>query len=394
MWPVSVLFFCCVSVAYSRSSNSIHLPEENLSVPELVRYWKYPVETHKVTTDDGYILTLHRIPYGRKQRRHKKKRPVVFLQHGLLAASSNWVTNLPHQSLGFMLADAGYDVWMGNVRGNTYSREHIKYDLKGERYWDFTWDEMAKYDLPAMINKALNTTGQKDLFYVGHSQGTMISFAGLSQNSDLRKKMKLMFALAPVATLAHTQSPIRYFSYFTNELKYMFKILGVKDFLPSTTWVKYIADKVCPTDEIMCENILFVLCGYDKTNMNVTRIPVYGSHTPAGTSVKNMIHFAQLIAGKRFQAYDYGHFKNKKIYGTKRPKAYDLSKVTVPVAIYAGGNDWLADPTDVSWLTKRLPHVIKDVSLKNYNHLDFIWGLNARTKVYKDMIHLMRKYNK
>lgn len=392
MSPVLALFLCCLSATYV--SASVHLPEENLSVPELVRYWKYPVETHKVTTTDGYILTLHRVPYGKNHKRHTKNRQVVFLQHGLLASSSNWVTNLPHQSLGFMLADAGYDVWMGNVRGNTYSREHIKYDLKGDRYWDFTWDEMAKYDLPAMINKALNVTGRKELFYVGHSQGTMMSFAGLSQSSDLRKKIKVLFALAPVARLAHAESPIKELTHFTYGLTFITKILGMKDFLPSNNFVKMIADQVCPIDEIICENILFVLCGYDKTNMNVTRIPVYGSHTPAGTSVKNMIHFAQMFSGKKFQAYDYGHFKNKKIYGTIKPKVYNLSKVTVPVAIYSGGNDWLADPTDVSWLIKRLPHVIKDVSLKKYNHLDFIWGLNARTKVYKDMIHLMRKYNK
>ena len=27
-----------------------------MTVPELVRYWGYPVEEHWVTTEDGYIL--------------------------------------------------------------------------------------------------------------------------------------------------------------------------------------------------------------------------------------------------------------------------------------------------------------------------------------------------
>lgn len=35
-------------------------------------------------------------------------------------------------------------------------------------------DEMAKKDLPAVINFITKTTGQEQIFYVGHSQGTTI----------------------------------------------------------------------------------------------------------------------------------------------------------------------------------------------------------------------------
>jgi len=36
---------------------------------------------------------------------------------------------------GFLLADAGFDVWLGNVRGNTYSKRHIKYHVDDHRFW-------------------------------------------------------------------------------------------------------------------------------------------------------------------------------------------------------------------------------------------------------------------
>ena len=74
----------------------------------------YPVESHEVVTQDGYILTLHRIPASNKSRP-----PVVFLQHGLMSSSADWVLSGPDHALAYQLAQAGYDVWMGNFRGKT-----------------------------------------------------------------------------------------------------------------------------------------------------------------------------------------------------------------------------------------------------------------------------------
>ena len=100
-----------------------------------------------------------------------KTKPVVLLQHGLMASSETFVQN-GGNSLAFKLVEAGYDVWLGNNRGNIYSRKHMLLIPWGKRYFDFSFYEMGKYDLPAMIDYILMQTSTKKLSYIAHSLGT------------------------------------------------------------------------------------------------------------------------------------------------------------------------------------------------------------------------------
>ena len=68
------------------------------------------------------------------------------------------------------------------------------------------------------------------------------------------------------------------------------------------------------------------------------------------------------------------------------PPQYNASAVDVPVAIYWGGNDWLADPKDVKRLKQVLPKMWYDKYIEGWQHLDFIWGLDAAPQVYNDVI--------
>lgn len=69
---------------------------------ELIISKGYPCEEYVVQTEDGFLLTLQRIPHGKSTNR--TGRGLVFLQHGLLGASTNWIANMPSESLGELAA--------------------------------------------------------------------------------------------------------------------------------------------------------------------------------------------------------------------------------------------------------------------------------------------------
>ena len=79
--------------------------------PVLIEKAGYPSETHMVTTDDGYILTMHRIPYSKDDPDSYKNgevnvtRPVVFVQHGLLCSSADFVLSDPPKALGIYILE-------------------------------------------------------------------------------------------------------------------------------------------------------------------------------------------------------------------------------------------------------------------------------------------------
>ncbi|XP_022355259.1 lysosomal acid lipase/cholesteryl ester hydrolase [Enhydra lutris kenyoni] len=368
-------------------------PETNMNVSEIIVHWGFPSEEHFIETEDGYILCLHRIPHGRKNSSAKGPKPVVFLQHGLLADSSNWITNLPNSSLGFILADAGFDVWMGNSRGNTWSRKHKTLSASQSEFWAFSYDEMANYDLPASINFILNKTGQEQVYYVGHSQGTTIGFIAFSQIPELAKKVKMFFALAPVASVKFSKSPLTKLGELPEFL--LKDLFGVKEFLPQNTLLKWLGTHVCNHVILkeLCGNAFFVLCGFNEKNLNMSRVPVYVAHSPAGTSVQNMLHWDQFIKSQKFQAFDWGSSaRNYFHYNQTYPPPYSVKDMPVPTAVWSGGQDLLADVKDISFLLLQITNLVYNKCIPEWEHLDFIWGLDAPWWLYNDIVDLMRKY--
>lgn len=114
--------------------------------------------------------------------------------HGLFQSAGVYVTS-GTDSLAFVLAKEGYDVWLGNNR--CVERRHARLSVNDVEFWNWSLDELAKFDFPSLIDFVLKQNNAEQLIYIGHSQGTSQAFLGLSFDPSLSSKIKCFVALAP-----------------------------------------------------------------------------------------------------------------------------------------------------------------------------------------------------
>ena len=116
---------------------------------EMVTSYDYPIEKTFYETSDGHINCLFRIsgPRGTHARDNTNTgKPVIVYQHGLLDSGRSICLD-GENSLAFLLADAGFDVWMNNSRGSKFSRHHKFFDPHcDDDFWDYSFHEMGTLD--------------------------------------------------------------------------------------------------------------------------------------------------------------------------------------------------------------------------------------------------------
>ncbi|XP_014214102.1 lipase 3 isoform X2 [Copidosoma floridanum] len=373
-------------------------PDVFLDTAQLIRKYGYQAESHQVETEDGYLLTVHRIP-GNETHPDPDGKPVVLLQHGVLGSSADWVMLGPNQSLAYILSDAGYDVWLGNSRGNTYSKAHVNMSSSDSKFWEFSWHEMGIFDLPGTIDHIISSTNCKKMHYVGHSQATSVFFVMMSEKPHYNEKIAKAALFAPVAYTTHSRSPIiGVFSRISTPLYYLIRVFGVNDFLPTNALLTKIGREACEARspyQVVCSNVLFMITGYDASLLNKTTIPIILGHSPAGSSIKQFFHYAQGYNSKKFRQFDYGSKEiNSMFYNQTVPPEYKLANVKVPTAIYYAQNDLLTDCQDVEEVARQLPNV--DVMYKvpdeHFNHIGFVFAIDAAKLIYQPLISYLKNY--
>ncbi|XP_028032409.1 lipase 3-like [Bombyx mandarina] len=369
-----------------------------LDIVGLIKKYKYPVEVHKVVTEDGYILEMQRIPHGRDQNnRPDPKKPAVLVMHGLFASAADWVLMGPGLGLAYVLAEAGYDVWLGNARGTYYSRAHIKLDPDNDsEFWKFSWEEIGSRDLPAMIDYTLQVAGKKRLHYIGHSQGTTVFWAMGSLRPEYNSKIIAMQAYAPVAYLEHNANRLlNIIAPYANSIEALASLIGKNELFGRSDFFTNLGMRFCADGtffQAMCTNMLFVFAGRSEDMHNATMLPVKLGHTPAGIAVRQIAHYGQLINNNFFRRYDHGRLTNWSVYRSFTPPRYDLSLITAPVFLHYVDDDVFADVRDVRKLHAQLGRSVGmfRVPHATFSHLDFMWGTGAKDLLYDRTVQLMR----
>ncbi|KAK0183264.1 hypothetical protein PV327_001323 [Microctonus hyperodae] len=364
----------------------------------LVHSHGYPAEEHYLRTEDGYKLIIHRIP-GSPNSPQMIGKPVVLLLHGLFASSDTWAIMGPDKDLAFILADWGYDVWLGNTRGNSYCRSHSSLSTLNDAFWDFSFHEIGYYDLAAIIDYTLGMTGQNALSYVGHSMGTTISYVLLSTRPKYNQKIKLAISLAPVALWNVRPNDFVYKIIRGNArfLKHFFDINGIRDLFPQTDYnwrLIYGLCNSCELAHIICKSLIFSFAGANPDQFNSTILPYMSRYFPAGASVKTLLHYSQNVENGAFQQYDYSYKKIFSIFHRSKPPLYNLNQITAPFVLMYSDNDPLVHPINVLELSKQLGNVIElyKVPHPKFNHLDYIWAREAKVYVYDKITDLLPRF--
>jgi pimeloyl-ACP methyl ester carboxylesterase len=258
-------------------------PDVSRGAAEIIAARGYPVETHEVTTSDGYILDIFRIP--------RLGAPVVLLLPGFTCNCMVMLLQEGNTTLPFQLYDVlEVEVWLANFRGTTYGWRHTNLTSKDAQFWQYSFDEMAKFDLPVIIAHVLATSGQEKISaLIGHSEGGTIGMAALAAYPEVQNKANSFIALAPGFYIQNSISPM---VLALEVIAPILKTLGVHSFVPTTSFAKSVVPELCTLVPWLCESIVCFATGCEDTgSLSQSRVPVLLAHYPDNSSVQDMDHW-------------------------------------------------------------------------------------------------------
>ncbi|XP_032527248.1 lipase 3-like [Danaus plexippus] len=361
-------------------------PTALMSTLQLATLHGKRMESHVVTSQDGYLLTLHRLKspaFLNENTVSSLNNSTVLLHHGLLGSSADWILLGPEKSLPYILSNAGCDVWLINARGNYYSRGHMNKRVDSLEYWNFSFQEMGEYDLPAIVDYIRNTKNSTDqISFIGHSLGATAFIIMLSSLPEYNNYFRIGVLLAPLVYMTNAIGPLRIItSMAKTPPEQLLNLLGNGEFLPNRKIPSWIASRYCNGHEMYCLNPLLFLSGSipEEDSWDKSLIANVLYHLPAGGSTKTILHIAQLVKSGTFHK-----FNNEK-------ELFSVNNVKVPIALFSSRDDWIATTPDVLRLFFSIVNPIDHFAIKHkkISHTDFVWSPNANILIFEKVLYYL-----
>jgi pimeloyl-ACP methyl ester carboxylesterase len=346
----------------------------------IVNYFGYSVESHVVTTEDGYILQLFRIPYGREEQEGTRDRTPLFVTHGLLMDANANVINGPDGSFPLYLADQGYDIWLINLRGTYYSRGHTTLSSSNMQYWDFDLTDMTQ-DIIDSIAYIQEQTGRDRITIIGFSNGSAIVTIAWASNPEWwTENVNVFIGLSPISRINN----------LTNRFFLSLLDPGTLGLLTTFGFNEVLTRN--QVNNIMYDSLWLVLpwfWNYLSTELfhviedvdSRTAFDNLMHHTPAGINLSTLRQYSEMRQNGLFQ------YRQE---GTNEIVEIPLQNIEIPVHFLAGEYDDYAVPEDVEWLASQIPNVVS-LSWYPYDHIS--WLISQEAEYLPELLTIIQDNN-
>ncbi|EGF83034.1 hypothetical protein BATDEDRAFT_33937 [Batrachochytrium dendrobatidis JAM81] len=379
------------------SCKTLPVPKPQPCVQYYANHHGFDCHFHHTTTPDGFVLELFHITKQKSRSASTRlqsagldsnttflgsKGPVL-LMHGLFQSAGVFVTSGP-SSLAFHLVDAGFDVWLGNNRGSGGYHKH--HDLSSLEFWDWSLEELARYDFPTLVEYVAVKTGKEKVTYIGHSQGNAQAFLGISINPKMAKRLRCFIALAPAVYTgplleSGTTAALMGFPKVVFEL-----IFGNMQFLPIMTFAqKYIPSSIFST---LAYSMFHHLFGWCDTKWELEHKSSYFQFSPRPTSTKAIQYWRQSSCRGYIGLFESADSSNCLL--SSQSDVLDLTTVTCPLVAFFGKEDFIVDGDRFSKKCQEEQlNVLYSEHIDEYEHLDVIWAKTAPTIVFEKIVALV-----
>eukprot|EP00850_Spirogloea_muscicola_P022960 SM000320S12011 [mRNA] locus=s320:74013:76104:- [translate_table: standard] len=252
-----------------------------------------------------------------------------------------------------------------------------------QQFWDWSSDELAQYDLPALLQAINVTTHAPKVHFIGYNQGTVVGLAAATTQAYLVASLASMTLIGPIIYLGNVTSPTlqRWGTGFTpDEIIYQ---------------TGYGAAVYNITAYALSLAFTYKPCNIDQAFYNLLAragVSFTAGQTTDQTISNSFGRLAEVRSGL-FQHWKYlQESSNTFYYGSADPPQYMLTNLPVdtPIFIVSGGNDWMADTANVAKLVAQLPAATQQLHIPSYAHLDLIHSRTVEQDVNTPIVNFLK----